>query len=86
MPNASESPDRSRLRLPGYHTLLTIVVLTFLAAGVVLWLLDMQREKNLVWAAADVLVLLPLSWGVLRALRAGQFGVDIIALLAIVGA
>ncbi|MEO6866492.1 MAG: heavy metal translocating P-type ATPase [Gaiellales bacterium] len=86
MPNASESPARSRLRLPGYHTLLTIVVLTFLAAGVVLWLLDMQREKNLVWAAADILVLLPLSWGVLRALRAGQFGVDIIALLAIVGA
>ncbi len=74
------------LRRLGYHTWLTILVLAFLAAGTILHATGADRAAHLTWAAADVVVLVPLAWAVLRALAAGRLGVDIIALLAIVGA
>lgn len=74
------------MRKLGYHTILTILVLSFLAIGTILHLTDQGDTGDLIWAAADVLVLIPLAWAVLVAMRSGRLGVDIIALLAIVGA
>lgn len=87
-PPQSPAPDDAprRWRRPGYHTTLAILVLSFLAIGTVLHLTGNGSTGNLVWAAADLLVLIPLTWAVLVAMRAGRLGVDLIALLAIAGA
>jgi heavy metal translocating P-type ATPase len=70
----------------GRHTLLAAIVLTFLVLGGLAHALVGERLAHLTWAVADLLVLVPLTWGVARSLRRGQVGVDVIALLAIAGA
>ncbi len=72
--------------IPRYHTSLTIVVLSLLMGGGLLHLASVDELAHLTWAAANVIVLGPLVWSVLRALFAGRVGVDVIALLAIAGA
>ncbi|MCB0879099.1 MAG: cadmium-translocating P-type ATPase, partial [Thermoleophilia bacterium] len=74
------------MRRLGYHTLLTIVVLVFLVLGGVLHWTGNGSAAHLTWALADVIVLVPLTWAVLRELARGRLGVDVIALLAIAGA
>ncbi len=44
------------------------------------------QSGDLIWAAAIVLTLIPLTWSVLRTLMNGDVGVDAIALVAMVGA
>ena len=44
------------------------------------------ESGDLIWAAAIVLTLIPLTWSVLRTLMHGDVGVDAIALVAMVGA
>src|SRR5947209_19124232 len=41
---------------------------------------------NVAWAATVALMLVPLSWSVLRSLVHGDLGVDVIALIAMAGA
>jgi heavy metal translocating P-type ATPase len=62
------------------------IILVALAAGGSLWLSDRPEAASLLWALATATVLVPLSWNVARALARGDIGVDLIALVAIVGA
>jgi heavy metal translocating P-type ATPase len=57
-----------------------------LAAGGAARLVDGSRAANAVWAVVATVVLIPLSWSVLRSLVRGRFGVDVIALISIGGA
>jgi len=66
----------------GRDGLIAIFVLAALAAGGLLHLLDTPRAGDALWAAATVLVLVPLTIGVARTLLRGGVGVDAIALLA----
>jgi heavy metal translocating P-type ATPase len=66
--------------------LLLPATLLGLAAGGVAWLAGEPGWAAGLWAATTLLVLLPLSWEVARALLRGKTGVDLIALLAMAGA
>ncbi|MCS7008036.1 MAG: HAD-IC family P-type ATPase, partial [Gaiellaceae bacterium] len=61
-------------------------ILGALAAGGALWLADRPDAASLVWAVATATVLVPLTIDVARSLARGDVGVDLIALVAIVGA
>jgi heavy metal translocating P-type ATPase len=56
------------------------------AAGGTVRLFDGSGSADAVWAAVAAVVLLPLTWSVLRSLLRGRFGVDLIALISIAGA
>jgi heavy metal translocating P-type ATPase len=66
--------------------LVLAVIVAGLAAGAALALAGQERAADGVWAAAVVVVLVPLSWSVARSLLHGDVGVDTIALVAMVGA
>jgi heavy metal translocating P-type ATPase len=57
-----------------------------LAVGLAAWLAGAPGLANLVWAAGVAVVLAPLAIAVVRALVRRETGVDLIALLAMVGA
>jgi heavy metal translocating P-type ATPase len=57
-----------------------------LAGGALAHLLAAEDGGDLIWAAAIVLTLVPLTWSVVRSVAAGDIGVDAIALVAMVGA
>ena len=61
------------------------VVVGALLVGIGLSLAGRTRAANLTWGAALVLVGLPLAVEVVRRIRRGQLGADVIALLAIAG-
>ncbi|MEH1012967.1 heavy metal translocating P-type ATPase [Micromonospora sp. CPCC 206060] len=64
-----------------------LVALTVLvAAGAVLRSTGRPGAAGLVWAGVTVATLLPATWSVLRSLWHRQFGVDVIAVLALGGA
>ncbi|GAB3173869.1 P-type E1-E2 ATPase/heavy metal translocating P-type ATPase [Micromonospora palomenae] len=63
-------------------TLLTLAVLL----GAALRLAGRRGAGDLVWAAVTLVALLPAAWAVLRQLLRRQFGVDVIAVLALAGA
>ncbi len=64
-----------------------LVVLTVgaLVAGGLAWLLGAERVADGCWIAGTVLAVVPAVWWVLSALRAGRLGVDLIAVLSLVG-
>ncbi|MEV5769180.1 heavy metal translocating P-type ATPase [Micromonospora sp. NPDC052213] len=62
-------------------TLLTLAVLV----GAGLWLAGLSEAAQLVWVAVTLVALLPATWSTLRQLWRRQFGVDVIAVLALVG-
>ncbi|MEU4381692.1 heavy metal translocating P-type ATPase [Micromonospora echinofusca] len=74
--------DRSRLLLWAPLAGVTALVLV----GAVLRLAGRRDAADAVWAAATVAALAPAAWSVLRQLWRRQFGVDVIAVLALVGA
>jgi heavy metal translocating P-type ATPase len=53
--------------------------------GLALWLFGWPAAASAAWAATTVIALLPLTWSIVRDLRHGEFGVDLIALLAMAG-
>jgi heavy metal translocating P-type ATPase len=57
-----------------------------IAGGGVLWLADAHDSANLVWAVTTAIGIPPLAWEVLRGILRRQPGVDLIALLALIGA
>ncbi|SCL49746.1 heavy metal-(Cd/Co/Hg/Pb/Zn)-translocating P-type ATPase [Micromonospora citrea] len=61
-------------------------VTALVLAGAVLWLARRRDAADLVWAFATVAALAPAAWSVLRQLWRRQFGVDVIAVLALAGA
>ncbi|GII64646.1 ATPase P [Sphaerisporangium krabiense] len=60
--------------------------LAALAAGGLLHLLGAGNGGDAVWAAGAAAAVVPAAWWVVSALRAGRLGVDLIAVLALVGA
>jgi hypothetical protein len=56
------------------------------AAGAAAWLADADAASDALWIATILVALVPLALAVLRDLRRGETGVDVIALLALVGA
>jgi len=66
--------------------LLALVSLAGIIAGGVLALSGNTGGADLAWAATIVVMLVPLTWEVARALLRGDIGVDVIALLAMASA
>ena len=67
-------------------TLLAVVCALGLAGGAVVRLVAGDSAADAVWAATSAVMLVPLSWSVLRTLLRGDVGVDAIALVSIAGA
>ncbi|WP_229401331.1 heavy metal translocating P-type ATPase [Micromonospora okii] len=65
----------------GPLTALTVAVL----AGAGLWLAGRRTAADWLWAAVTVAALAPAAWSTLRRLWHRQFGVDVIAVLALAG-
>jgi heavy metal translocating P-type ATPase len=94
-PNA-EQPDsprrfgtfRSAATAVGVSEPYALVGLILLALGLggIVHFFEPGEAGDLIWAAAVVLTLIPLTWSVLRTLTHGDVGVDAIALVAMVGA
>lgn len=82
MPEQPVRRDRSRRLLWAPLAGVTVLVL----AGAALRLTGRRDAADLVWASATVAALVPAAWSVLRQLWRRQFGVDVIAVLALVGA
>ena len=51
-----------------------------------LWLAGLSGAASAIWAATTLLLLVPLTWSVVKTLARGDIGVDAIALLAMGGA
>jgi len=66
--------------------LLALACLLLIALGGVLSLLGATAAGNAVWAATVALMLVPLTWSIVRTLAQGRVGVDAIALIAMAGA
>ncbi|HSJ94947.1 MAG TPA: HAD-IC family P-type ATPase, partial [Gaiellaceae bacterium] len=62
------------------------LILTGLALGGALWLAGEKDAASVTWAIATAIVLVPLVLDVARSLLRGDIGVDLIALVAIMGA
>jgi heavy metal translocating P-type ATPase len=71
--------------LEGNPPVILLIVLTAVTLGSVLWLAGAHSAADVAWAAAVVLALIPLGISVVRDLRHGETGVDLIALLAMAG-
>lgn len=56
-----------------------------LAVGSAAWAFGATQLAETMWAAGTVIALLPATWWLLTALRHGQFGVDVIAVLSLLG-
>ncbi len=63
-----------------------VLALGGLAAGGVLALLGADSAAHAIWAAVTALGIVPAAWSMLATLRERRLGVDLMALLALVGA
>lgn len=68
------------------RTALAFLALGSVLAGAFLHLIDYEAAGDALWAATVALMLVPLSWSVLRSLLRGDVGVDAIALVSMAGA
>ena len=64
-----------------------LVVLTVcaLAVGGILWLIGSREAADVCWIVGTAVALVPAVWWVISTLRHGRPGVDVIAVLALVG-
>ncbi len=65
---------------------LALVALGSVLAGALLHVVGQEPAGDALWAATVALMLVPLSWSVLRSLVRGDVGVDAIALVSMAGA
>ncbi|MGA2589982.1 MAG: heavy metal translocating P-type ATPase, partial [Bryobacteraceae bacterium] len=79
-------PDKQVSQSQTAQRLVLGVTVVGLCTGAAAWLAGQPGIAHIAWAAATAVALLPLTYTVVRALAAGRAGVDIIALLAMVGA
>jgi heavy metal translocating P-type ATPase len=90
MKGAAEPTITGRGRLAALRDarprLLALATLAALAAGGALHLLGAPGAGDAVWAATVAVMLVPLTWSVVRTLMSGNVGVDAIALVAMAGA
>jgi heavy metal translocating P-type ATPase len=66
--------------------LIAVTALTAVAIGLALAAAGRHAPADWLWAAATAMLLVPLSWSVLRSLLRGDVGVDAIALVSMAGA
>ncbi len=62
------------------------ITLAALAAGGVAWLAGSPQIAGYCWIAGTVAAIVPAAWWVIAGLRAGRFGVDVLAVLSLGGA
>ena len=85
-PAHTVKPGRlSDLSHEGNPVAIMVIVLVALVTGVALWLSGARPAADVLWAAAVLLALIPLGISVGRDLIHRETGVDLIALLAMVG-
>ena len=65
---------------------LALVALAGVVGGGILWGVGEGQAADALWAATDAVMLVPLTWSVLRTLLARDVGVDAIALFSMAGA
>ena len=64
---------------------LLVVTVATCAAGGVAWLAGSPSIADGFWIAGTVAAIIPATWWVIAGLRAGRFGVDILAVLSLAG-
>lgn len=62
------------------------ITLAALTAGGVAWLAGSPQLAGYCWSAGTVAAIVPATWWVVAGLRAGRFGVDVLAVLSLGGA
>ncbi|MCD2104633.1 hypothetical protein O4214_14710 [Rhodococcus erythropolis] len=67
------------------ESLLLIATVSVLAGGVLAWSLDQRAVADGMWALGTIAALLPAGWWVVDGLRRGRAGVDVIAVLSLLG-
>lgn len=65
---------------------LLAVTLTALAAGGIAWTAGATAVADGCWIAGTIAAIVPAAWWVIAGLRSGRFGVDVLAVLSLVGA
>jgi heavy metal translocating P-type ATPase len=81
---SSRRPKRAAVTAGRPEVILALAI-AGISLGIALRLLGDPVAAEWAWAATTLLALVPLSWSIVRELRGGEFGVDIIALLAMAG-
>jgi len=84
-----DHPRRQGGRRPKAHLgeiALLVVTVVGLAAGTAFWLADLPGASDLAWAVTTLIGLVPAAGGVAVSLWHRRLGVDVIAVLALVGA
>lgn len=64
---------------------LLVVTLAALVAGGIAWLADARDVADACWIAGTVIAIVPATWWVIDALRRRRVGVDLIAVLSLIG-
>lgn len=82
--DADAKPAILHLRALFEPALLVLTIVAF-AAGCVAWLTSRADTAQILWAAGTVIAVIPAAAWVLMALRRGRVGVDLIAVLSLVG-
>ncbi|MDI9914465.1 heavy metal translocating P-type ATPase [Rhodococcus sp. IEGM 1379] len=77
--------DLLRRFVSNAESILLAVTVTALTAGALAWLLDRDSTAATLWAAATIVALMPATWWVVDGLRRGRVGVDVIAILSLLG-
>lgn len=67
------------------ESLLLAATVCALAGGVLAWSLDQRAVADGMWALGTIAALLPAGWWVVDGLRRGRAGVDVIAVLSLLG-
>ena len=62
------------------------VTVAALVAGGAAWLAGAPQVADYCWIAATLAAIIPAAWWVIAGLRAGKFGVDVLAVLSLAGA
>ncbi|PSR40232.1 heavy metal translocating P-type ATPase [Rhodococcus sp. AD45-ID] len=71
--------------LSNAETVLLVVTVTTLTAGALAWVFDSRPSAEALWAAGAIVAVIPAAWWVIDALRRGRVGVDVIAVLSLLG-
>lgn len=83
---ASDAHSRRRERLRRLREpALLVVTLAALAAGGIAWLAGARDVADACWVAGTVVAIVPATWWVVDALRHRRVGVDLIAVLSLIG-
>ncbi|MEE2035136.1 HAD-IC family P-type ATPase, partial [Rhodococcus chondri] len=78
------APWRERIRIRAEPIFLAATVTALLGGGVA-WLVDAPTVADACWIVGTVVAIIPAVWWVLDALRHGRVGVDLIAVLSLIG-